>query len=279
VSYIAVVQADSPNLFFLLNEASGTFTDQQGGLAAAGISGAGAAYRTATGFPAQPYGITIGSTTSGIAVVSNESSQNVTGTSVSWEFCMAYNGSLVGQPFIFGKGHDGTNGGYAIMINSGGSLNIWVSGLGSYWNSGYVMPSDTTVRHYIVTLNGTTGTIYQNGVNVKAGMPSGIVTATAGTDVFPIGSGHTSGGGFTNQLVGGIVANVSLYPSVLSPARVTAHYNALTTAGSSGTSNTAPPGQAVASLAHDRNQQRKEQEQPGHRFRLSDYYRHRRHGG
>jgi len=273
VTYQSVCLADSPNFLFLLNETSGNFTD----LGPSGFTGTAHAtitYSVNTGFVNQPKGITL---SAGGYISIPDPAGFINSTTVSWEFVLAYTSSTAGSPFVMAKGFDGTFSGYGIFLDASRNLGIDLTGISALWNSGYAMPNDGTARHYVVTLNGTTKTLYENAVQ-KVQNTTGSGSVGGSGSEYEIGAFKNGATPGQQPFNGATISCVSMYPSVLSASRVAAHYTALA-AGSTGTSNTAPPGQAVAALAHERNQQRKEQEQPGHRFRLSDYYRHRRHGG
>ena len=76
-----------------------------------------------------------------------------------------------------------------------------------------------TWYHVAVTFDGTTATVYVNGVASTNDVPTGYVPGTAG----PLTVGVRSDNAFFWQ---GAADEVALYPAALSPARILAHYQA-----------------------------------------------------
>ncbi|MGH7973765.1 MAG: LamG-like jellyroll fold domain-containing protein, partial [Limisphaerales bacterium] len=77
--------------------------------------------------------------------------------------------------------------------------------------------------HIVLTYDGTTATLYKNGVAVSSGTPAGYV----GNISAPFSVGTRSDNNFNWP---GKAAEVAMYNGALSAARVAAHYNAGTTA-------------------------------------------------
>jgi len=251
MSYQSVCLADSPNFLFLLNETSGNFTDQ-GSHGFTGTAHATITYSVNTGFAGQPKGITI---SAGGYISIPDPAGFINSTTVSWEFVLAYTSSTATSPFVMAKGFDGTSG-YGIFLNPSRQLGIDLTGTSVLWASGYAMPNDGTARHYVVTLNGTTKTLYENAVQ-KVQNTTGSGSVGGSGSEYEIGAFKNNTTPGQQPFNGATISCVSMYPSVLSSTQVNAHFNALSSSGTGATIKS-PPGQFVAAMAHERNIERKQ---------------------
>lgn len=277
-SYQQTVLADSPVFYLRLNEISGTtFADTTGnghtgtanGTVTLGATAAAAGLGTA---------VTPGTTTSDFIGITAAAALDITGN-VTLE-CWYKPSSTAASAYLMNKGKDDdTHASYGMFISSAGKVVFAVT------EAVNMLTGTTTLSvgtwYYLVctfTSSGNHWTIYVNAVsdNTTVNTPPAALTATVKD--YRIGGvveGGSVPGTFFPML--GSIDEIALYNVALTSTQISNHYAARNNAaGSTGTSNLAPPGQAIAALAHERNQQRKEQEQPGHRFRLSDYYRRHR---
>jgi large repetitive protein len=77
--------------------------------------------------------------------------------------------------------------------------------------------------HVVVTLSGTTGTLYLNAVADGTGLFGAIRPGNANT---PLGIGGYTAGAVANQFFDGVIDEVAIYDRALDTARVKAHYDA-----------------------------------------------------
>jgi hypothetical protein len=164
----------------------------------------------------------------------------------------------------------------AMGINSGGQLRAVVT-----WNGTTVVIGSTLVvgtwYHTVVTRAGNPGTwtLYLNAVlqDTEANTHP-LVDSDA---PFTIGSLLPTENNFPFS---GTIDEVAVYGTALSAARVQAHYDARNSAAGGGIPTKTPPGQIVSIMAHDRNAERKQQDQqvPPSRRRVRLDYRRKRGG-
>lgn len=220
MSYSSEVLSDTPNAFFKLDEASGNFTDSSTN-AFTGTPHGSITYQVATGFSSAANSVTFGSG-GYISVPDN----NALDASAAFTFeCVINLPSTPGAfQYIASKGFDGSSGGYGFYIDTDRTFHINNTGVGGVWSSGYALPADSTFRHLACTLTGSSLTLYINGTSVATGSPGS--TPVANNSEWEIGAGNDGGVG-GHKLTNSSLAVVAWYPTALSPARVTAHYNAL----------------------------------------------------
>jgi len=112
----------------------------------------------------------------------------------------------------------GTNG-YGIAFNPSDYFALTVSGFGAIATSSSIT-TDTGWHHYVATKNGSTRTIYKDGNDVTTLGTNQTVVNTGGA----VELGRKAGADW----FAGSLDEVAIYASVLSPARVQAHYTAAT---------------------------------------------------
>ena len=249
-----------------MQETSGDFIDVIGGLHATTVGTI--TYAQSFGLGGIPNSAFFSGAGTGLSVA-DAVALRITGD-VTIEVWFNANGVSTNQQ-IYSKG----NQSYTQYFNSLGSIVFAADSVANYYvsNTGLILAS--TIYHFVSTRSGNTETGYLNGAAAAgaSGSSSQAALGNAGT------ASTIANTGGVNPF-GGKMAMLAIYNKALSAGQISAHYSARNSSagGSTGTSNTAPPGQAVAALAHDRNLLRKEDQQPGRRLRISDYHKHRRHG-
>jgi len=228
-----------------------------------------------TGFSGVGNGVSFGGTVNDYIDIPNNALLTPS-TTLTYE-CWAFHTSFAGFPTMMAQGTAvASPDGLALRASNSGVLQIVLPFSGAVQMTGTATLSTSTWYYIVVTCaTSNVWTFYINGTQDKQST-LGLSPPTA-TSPFDLGVDF-NGSRLQPMANGSALCFCCIYPTALSASQVAAHYAARNTATSTGgTTNSSPPGQAVAALAHERNQQRKEQEQPGHRLRLSDYYR-RRHG-
>jgi Concanavalin A-like lectin/glucanases superfamily len=127
-----------------------------------------------------------------------------------------------GSPRIICAGHtDADFTGFELYLNGGtqprlvfgnGATAVTVSSSGTVPNAGWT--------YLTGTWNGTTATLYQNGVSVGTGTLSG----TMATPAAPVSIGYDAA--YNGDYFHGAIAQCALYPAVLAATAITAHYAA-----------------------------------------------------
>jgi len=275
-SYQQTVLADAPILYYRCEETSGATCNDASGNGHTGTCHTGFTRNVSMGPAGLDIGVTLDGTAGTNITTPNSAALNLI-VPVSYECWLKWTSATTGV--IFSQGVD-TNGGYEWVLFSTGLMTIAnaASGTHQFDQVGGAL-STGTLYHLVWTFK--TGpdlnTFYINGVSNNTNSTATVVSSTQSTQSFGFGGQMNSGG--VQFPLPATMDEMAIYNYALSSSQVAAHYAARNTAtGSSPASNTAPPGQAIAALAHDRNLQRKEQEQPGRRLRISDYHKHRRHG-
>jgi hypothetical protein len=219
--YITTVLADTPALFAMLNESSGTtFGDSSGngrtltknGTITLGVS---------TGMTNVATGVTFGGTTSDFISRATESALNITGdlTYEAWFKISALPGA---QWYFMSKGFDGTNSSYGFFVNSAGALNVNAFGVGGAGMVAGGAVSTGSWHHVVFTRSGANGVIYLDGVSTVTS--SGMSGPSATTTRFMVGAADLNG--TANSPITGSMAAIAVYNTALSGARVSAHYAA-----------------------------------------------------
>jgi large repetitive protein len=221
VSYSAEVLADSPALYWKLDETSGTSATDSSGNSRTGT------YGTATSG-----GTSLLGDGSGHSVALTESgSQHVTIASAAW---MDVNSITVECLANLSSGTDGGNGDAIMSRYGGGGFNwlLWRNTTG-HWavqirnNSGtaYNVAAAASVTlnttyHLAFTFDGSNVVLYVNGSNVG----STAVTGTVQTGTEQLSVGWYSSSAATTP--GGKVDEAAVYSTALSSSRISAHYSA-----------------------------------------------------
>ena len=223
LTYAQTVLQDHPVAWWKLNEASGTVAADSSGngyngtyeggftLAAlvnpSGVGGKGVKFDGSTGYVLTPL------PTTAIASVTLEAWMNFDGlSSASGPFLQLGSAAVSGYGVGVGSGSAYTVAGTTLM------------GLYSTktWNSsGALIPtSGWHICHMVITATGTS-IFYIDGAQVGTNSNSSVLA--------PSGNGYIAqayGGGTGSNFFGGALSNVAIYNTVLSAARIQAHYNA-----------------------------------------------------
>lgn len=217
LSYDDEVLADSPALYWKLNEASGTTATDSSGNARNGTYGGTYTLATATGYP--------GSTTvpyfNGGGVLGN--ANLVSDGSFSIECWFTKDDFKTGQTAdinaLVGDLRSVSNGVLARWNGDTTTLTTYIANGGSYSTLTATTLEDTKY-HYVLTSSGTTCRLYLNGSQVTFDSIS-----AAGFDMTWTAARIWTGGGQSMFMMGSVGA-VAVYPTELSAARVAAHYAA-----------------------------------------------------
>jgi hypothetical protein len=220
-NYDSVVLADAPAGYWKLNETSGTTVIDSSGNARNG---------TYTG------GFILGKSMANLdgAVQLNGTSGYATIPYAVWmDFSAAWSVEAWIIPFSFGSGiiargwTTGLSIEYAIALISGSTM-ANTSGFsvgkftGSVWNNVYVSSNGAifSTFHVVGTFDGTTMTLYINGLNIGSATYSGF---TSSTQSLYLGRDWTNSG---PRYFDGLISSCALYATSLSSSRILAHYNA-----------------------------------------------------
>lgn len=224
--YSAAVLADSPLVYYRMNEASGTTATDSSGHGYNGTYGssvvlgnsalvAGDASPTFPGGTASSAKVLKSSTNSALAPTGAMSAEfwimipaTTSGTKILWTQSFS-NGNSYYPAYIALNG--GTNPSFTVQINTNGGV-----------LAAYPAAVKNAKNHVVLTWTGSVLTAYVNGVASSGGSGTGplvnYASPYAGFTVGGPGDAHT---GFA-----GTIGEFALYGTALSAARVTAHYNA-----------------------------------------------------
>jgi hypothetical protein len=220
--YQTVALADSPTLLWPLNETTGTTAADVSGNSNNGTYTGGYTLADAAGPVLNGGSAVLLNGSSGYIA----SSVNPHPAAITLECWVNFNGlSQSGDSRIMANDHPaGTHNGFEFFWSpTNHSVAIGaIFGDGSNGHDAFSgVDADATGWDYLVaTWDGSTINVYKNAVNIKSAAASG--TLTAGADNFAAGYDPQYGGDYLH----GLMAWVGIYPSALSSARITAHYNA-----------------------------------------------------
>lgn len=220
-TYETIILTDSPTFVLPLDEASGTVTDIVGS-------------KTATLYGSPTYGVTgpvTGHTAMGFdgvddyLTVADHADLDLGNGPLSVELWMKCTGSLNWTSNLIAKG---TQAPAILRTGTTGILSFYSLA----WDAGTVSTvgiTDTTDWHHVVGTKDSSNNwkVYVDGTDVSSGAYTTTTTNTA-TDLYIGASSYPN-----NYFTGGI-AYVALYKSVLSAARVLAHYDARSAGGGGG---------------------------------------------
>lgn len=246
--YQDVAGADSPLVYYRLNETSGTTAYNAGSL---GGSANGTTHGSPTG-PTQgaPTLLTAGSDP--CYTFAAASSQYVSASaasgdgggggpsgngSVTLEALLQFAANPAANAMIltYGGGANGT--GVRLWVDPAGKLNADATSIGGIVSAAALATG--TPHHVALTWDGTTLTLYADGVSV--GVPTTPGALSLGTGLF-VGASATPANFWNGQL-----DEVALYATALSAARVAAHDTAFhTAAGALANSLLVPPGGRIS---------------------------------
>ena len=218
MSYSAEVLADSPTIYWRLDETSGTTaTDASGG----GLDGT---------YQNTPTLGVAGAVDDGTAItVAPASSEYVNRASVTGLASSSFSVELWMKKRVAGLGacgvvqHGPSSSDYNIFYFVWQSATQVRAGL---WAAGsdvtVTVTDDALWHHYVVTYNVATNAllIYRDGTNIASGTPGS--DYVGGSSFLQVGTATDTGFGYFD----GSLDEFALYLSVLSPTRVLAHYSA-----------------------------------------------------
>lgn len=242
--YAGAVLADSPLLYWRLGDPSGTtVTDSSGngrhgtyvGSPTLGVSGLQTSDAdTAVGFASGKY-----------ADLASASWMNVTTITIEAWVQLSTTGAV--QSIVDRDASSGSNRQFQFRVNASNQFEaiFWDSTTAFWVTTGATALTVGPVYHLVATYDGTTSTVFVDGVSDGSASHSG--TLYAGTSQ-PLALASNNNGSF--QPFTGTIDEVALYGTALSSTRVAAHYSA----GSSGvvsktSSDTATAADAVSALA------------------------------
>jgi len=234
-NYKAVVLADSPVAFWMLNETSGTTAYDSSGNGNTGTYIGGPTLGASTGLSGLPSGVALNGSGQYVSVPGSASLGAIsTAFTVEGWFNMGlvtggYLGSMGGTnryievvtgptPTQDALATDGALGMFAVL--SGGNINA------GNWLTTTAYPVTNGVLHHLVItyLSGSPVGTFVDGVSVANNFSSGSGTVTnSSAQPWMLGGRNLSGTLETAQMV---FNNFAIYNTVLSAARIQAHYNA-----------------------------------------------------
>jgi hypothetical protein len=214
-AYRAAVAADSPILFAPLDDPSGSFTD----LSTNAFVGTGHGTLTrnqTTGLTSLGSGVLTGGSSSDFVTFPDNAALDIVGdvTYEAWIKCAS--GASTNRNFMT-KSNDGASGGYGFWIGTANKLLVTNVGAGTTLILGSATLSVGTLYHVAFTRATNAYITYINGVQDNTASQSAAISPT--TQPFTIGTWST-------LFLSGLIADVAVYNTALSAARLLAHYNA-----------------------------------------------------
>lgn len=213
--YNATVLEDAPRGYWQLDETSGDFADTAGGDHTATAVG-GITYSQPG---AVDTGVVLNGTTGYLQVADH--TDFATGDTFSLEAWLTRSGPVLATQVLFEKG----TGSYRFELDTNEQLFLWCLGSGAVVRSSTIVPDDGEPHHIVVTKDGGACRLYIDSADVTVG----IANQTFQNNTTNIGIGASPGG--TGLFLDGGLDEVAIYSTVLSPARVVAHYTARSSVG------------------------------------------------
>jgi hypothetical protein len=220
MSYSSEVLADSPVAYYRMDEASGQPQDASGNGNHTTVTNGAKTYSQSGALASEPSSTAI---TFNSGIDNNFEAPDHATLDVGSVFTVEgwlkllslvtglYNGILIKHAPSFFFATDPTNN-LTLFEYSGGEC-----------CTSTVATTDTDFHHYVATVNGAAVKLYIDAVDV-----TGAVTAKSwGNAVHPLALGGDLGGQYGPA---GVLDELAVYPTELSPARVLAHYNAASAA-------------------------------------------------
>lgn len=211
-SYFDEVMADSPRAYYRLGEASGPTMVDSSGNGRNGTYGANVVLGTAGATPGNTAITTSGAST-GVGDVAYAAWMDVT-NAVSMEAWVKHT-YTTGTRFFFGR--KGWSASPCGLYLASGKISFLINGPSVVTANSPTASNDNLWHHAVGTFDGTTIRIYVDGAEVDTSPLSGSADITAhGLHV----------GGREGDYYAGPADECAYYGSVLSPARIAAHYAA-----------------------------------------------------
>lgn len=213
-AYETTVLADSPVGYWELNETSGTTAYDSSGHGANGTIGSGVTLGQPGPIISEPSDTSYEFTNTSGSVSVTEAAPS---SSVSVEAWVQPTSTAVNYGHAAGYRNDSTADFYLLQLTNSDSFECrFVNSSGGTYTLNVTVPVGSW-HHLVMTYDGTTQAVYLDGTLATSQAASG----SLGTDsAFSIGN-NVDRYGFT-----GYIAQVALYDSALSAARVQAHYEA-----------------------------------------------------
>lgn len=227
MSYSSEVLADSPKVYYKLDDSSGT-------TAVDAVAANNATYRNSPTLAQSPL-ITVGTAILLAAASSQDVAMPSSGTvgfggggGLSVEAWIKTSQSGTGNPqIVCADVGSGTSRVFQLRLSTTGKLEWIVFKTTTTTGDliGGTTINDGAVHHVVGTWDQTTAKVYVDGVSDATGL-SASGTVQAGTGAKSIGSREHGGPLVTDSFFDGIIDEVAIYRTALSAARVLAHYNA-----------------------------------------------------
>lgn len=230
-SYSDEVLADAPVSYLRMGDESGDVPYDIGSGTQTWTPANIASYATTGAINLYDKAMQFNGTTSRIISNNDASLDPTTWSGISHEIWVNF--STVADCMLIGQGPENGTNAFFFMLYSGGRIYFeYTDGIGVGWRGvSYVIAfTPGTWYHLVTTFNFATRAynLYINGVNVQSST-LGFVPILNNMTNKALYVGTYNGGGL---VVNGALDEPALYNYVLSPARVTAHYNAKTTSKS-----------------------------------------------
>jgi len=221
MSYLSTILADSPSIVYKFDEASGAVITDYSTAADAGAVIGTVAYRF--GGPVSP-DPAMGFTTSADAVKNTNTLNFAVATVEVWAKIPAIPGAL-SQVVGFVQANNTAISDKDIMIRTNGTLRFYGFDGGVKTIDGARNVADNSWHHLVGTANGTTISIYVDGVSDATPVACGNTFAgyAAGQPSVQFGGSQT---GHAAVWQSQNLAYGAIYNTALSPARILAHYQA-----------------------------------------------------
>lgn len=220
VPYSAAVLADTPYIYYRLGEQVGASAQDSSGNAIGTTTQGGVTY----GVPGLVQGDTAASFNSGL--IYSNAVGSLASPSVTVEFLIkttATNTSIVRNDF------NESSRVWGLSTNPNGTVNWFIINGGSVGQAAGVKNiCDGFAHHVVVTCDGTTTKIYVDGLLDSSTVTNTAIPQLAGQRL-EIGAHYLGGSLF--QPTTGVLDEVAYYKSILSAARVAAHYAAVASGG------------------------------------------------
>lgn len=221
MSYVDEVMADAPAAYWRMGEASGLPQDSSGNGRHLTVSSGTRTYGVA--------GALTGDSDTAITVVRAAQFMTLPAASLSLGDgpfsleCWVKRADLNTASFywFFGNSPGSGTTRWFVGFNASGALVAWWEGSASWWYTSSQLFEDTNWHHIVLTKSGAARVAYGDGAL--------LTNAAANQTITDYGDwGIGSAGATTSNSFDGTIDEVAVYLSVLSAARVSAHYTAAT---------------------------------------------------
>lgn len=216
-AYSAAVLADSPLAYWRLGEASGNFADSSGNGRTATKAGT-ITHDVNSLLPSDKSNRAISLAGAGWA----SGAANVNPTAITLEAWVRFTSLATGPSIVYRDTGVAGNRIFQFRVESTGEirLTIWTTGGGPFTASSATgVIAINTTYHVAATYNNANMIVYVNKTAVKTQAQTG--NLASGTGSYWFGADTAAG-----HAVSGTIDEVAIYPTALSSARISAHYDA-----------------------------------------------------